>query len=654
MRDLNRMGHVSPPKLFAGIAVAVYVVTLGYFRSRHLDALAAWSGYAPEQLALAVNHPDLLAGGFPSGILTLLNSIVYHVYPLFDRAGVSVTTVWGAMIFLEVAVFAGSVVYAVRRLLPISGWPVAAVVAISYAGSSFLTPDMAQIQFPYYGWVYAFAHACFLIVVTETVRRNYLAAAGVLVLEFMIHPISAIFAGLFFVGACLLDYRKGGLKWTSEISASFLFVVIGCGVWTFYIASHATITGGAVDAKTFIALNHAQNYHWFPSYNGFYWEEFWYKLLPLLSTLCLIAWSFDSRILPTFVRPKLALGAIFLSAVCCIGLLIAETVSWPPLIKVALHRADTNVLLIGGLVLIPELVRDIREGNAVERFLSAYLLFFPLFFETGFTPLPVALRIGWGAYLAWRSREVGFGLRAAIALMALIVALLIFYSLAGLIPDPLSTHYTGLNGPLLGLAAIVTVLSFVLNSKERAGWRPVFQSLIVLFPVTMMALINAPKFDILHDKATLAIADSALDAQLWARTHTPEKSIFMVDPTFSYFWRDKSHRPSFGTPREWLLVSILYNSQEAILEEGFRRYRALGLPNPDYIYDPKNRRMAPLLDRITNDAEKRFYAMDRLDLERLAQAFGIRYFVFQASRLKGDPPLPVVFRNSHFVIAAVQ
>lgn len=654
MRDLGGMGHESRPKLFAAIAVAVSVVTLGYFRSRHLDALAAWSGYTPEQLALAVNHPDLLAGGFPSGILTLLNSIVYHVYPLFDRAGANVTTVWETMIFLEVAVFAGSVVYAVRRLLPICGWPVAAVVAISYAGSSFLTPDMAQIQFPYYGWVYAFAHACFLIVVTETVRRNYFVAAAVLVLEFMVHPISALFAGLFFVGAFLFEYLKAGLKWTTEISASFLFVVIGCGFWILYIASHATITGGAVDAKTFLALNHAQNYHWFPSYNGFYWESFWYKLLPLLSTLGLIAWSFDSRIVPSSVRSKLALGAILLSAICCAGLVIAETVSWPPLIKVALHRADTTVLLIGGLVLIPELVRDIREGNAVERFLSAYLLFFPFVFENGFAPLPVGLRIGYGAYLAWRSRGVGFGLRAAIALMVLIVALLIVYSLLGLIPDPLSAHYTGLNGPLLGLAAFVTVASLVLDSRERAGWRPVFQTLIVLVPVTVMALVNAPKFDILHDKATLAIADAALDAQLWARAHTPEKSIFMVDPTFSYFWRDKSHRPSFGTPREWLLVSILYNSQETILEEGFRRYRALGLSNPDYIYDPENHRMAPLLDRITHDAAKRFYAMDRSDLERLAQAFGIRYFVFQAAWLKGDPPLPVVFRNNHFVIAAVQ
>src|SRR4051812_23599748 len=157
MRDIGVVGHESRRKLLAGIAVALYVVTLGYFRSRHLDALAAWSGYTPEQLALAANHPDLLAGGFPSGILTLLNSIVYHVYPLFDRAGVSVTTVWGGMIFLEIALFAGSVVYAVRRLLPFSGWPIAAIVAISYAGSSFLTPDMAQIQFPYFGWVYAFA-----------------------------------------------------------------------------------------------------------------------------------------------------------------------------------------------------------------------------------------------------------------------------------------------------------------------------------------------------------------------------------------------------------------------------------------------------------------------------------------------------------------
>lgn len=638
-------------KWIAIICVAAFVATLGYFRSRHLDAVAAMNGFSPEQLALAVNHPDLLAGNYPSGILTLLSSIVFHVYPLSDRMGVNVTSVWEVMIFLEVGAFAGAVFYAVRRLMPGVGWPVAAVVAISYAGSNFLTPDMARLQFPYYGWVYGFAHACFLIVCTETVRRNYLVAAAVLVLEFMVHPITAVFAGTFVVAILAFRFATRKLEPPGRLVAPVALVLVGCGLWLAYIASHATITGGAVDSATFIALNHALNFHWFPSYSGLYWELFWYKLLPLLSTLALIAWAFDAQIVPFALRRELAFGAVVLSAVCCTGLVVAETVTWPPLIKLALHRADTSVLLIGGLVLIPVLVRDIVEGDPIERLLSVYLVLSPFFFDGGLAPLPVILRIAYATYRGWPEGTIRGGLRTALALVALMSGLFVFYAAMGLVPDPLSTKYTGLNGTLFALALLITLVLFMMPSNETSDWRVAARSSVVLLPVLLLALRGAPEYDLLHDQRTLARANSALDAQLWARLHTPERSIFMVDPALDYFWRDKSHRPSFGTPREWLLMSVIYNSQRNLLEEGMKRYRALGLPDPDYIYDPSNSRLGPLLNRITNDASRQFYALDKSGLERLAKTYNIRYFVFMTTGLKGDPPLPVVFRNSHFVIA---
>jgi hypothetical protein len=216
----------------------------------------------------------------------------------------------------------------------------------------------------------------------------------------------------------------------------------------------------------------------------------------------------------------------------------------------------------------------------------------------------------------------------------------------------LSSKYTGLNGILFVLALLVAGIALIMPFNGMNGWRLAARPAVVLLPILLLALRSAPQYDLLHDQRTRALADSALDAQLWARSHTPQKSIFMVDPALDYFWRDKSHRPSFGTPREWLLMSVIYNSQRKLLEEGMNRYRALGLPDPDYIYDPSNRRLGPLLGRITNDASRQFYALDKSALERLAKTYNIRYFVYKATGLKGDPPLPIIFRNSHFVITA--
>ena len=149
-------------------------------------------------------------------------------------------------------------------------------------------------------------------------------------------------------------------------------------------------------------------------------------------------------------------------------------------------------------------------------------------------------------------------------------------------------------------------------------------------------------------------ARNALDAQLWARANTPIGTLFMVDPGFGYMWRDKSHRPSFGTVREWLLISIMYNSRASLLEEGMRRYEALGLQRPDYVFNPTERSMPRLLDRLIGDAVRAFSALKHEDFERLAGIYGINHVVFDRARLSGQAPLPVVYQNAQFVIGRIR
>lgn len=604
------------------------------------------NGFSPEQIAFAVNHPEQMIGNFPSGVLNNLNSVVYNIYPLLDRIGLSITHAWAGMILLEIALFAAAAFYTVRSLVPAVNNQLASIVAITFIASSFLMPDMANLHFPFYGWVYGFAHTCFLVTVAASIGGRFIVAAIAVVLCFMIHPIIGLFTAIFAFTVVVAQYFGGERLPLQRLAVSTILTVAGCGAWTFWIMDRSTLTAGVLDDATFIALNRAQNFHWFPSYLGYYWEQSSRQLLPLLSTLALTAWAYERAqpMVPARVARQLAFGVLALMALCCIGLIVAEFVPWPPLIKLALHRADRNALIAGGLLALPALYRDLREGDPVERALAVVLLAVPFIGPFGLEPLPVGLRVGYAGIKAWRRGKVSAGLRLALMLLALIVILLAIYSAAGLTTAPWSRQTVGIWLLLVLAAAIARWLEI--------KWEKSFFANLVLVAVAIAALNTSQKQQVFRNDSVRLEAHAALDAQLWIRNNTPPGSLLMVDPSLSYFGRDKSQRPSFGTPREWLLISILYDTRKDLLDEGLRRYRALGLADPDYIYDPANRRMAPMLSRIYDDASRRYYAMNAAELDRLTQAYHIRYFIYRTATLKADPPLPVVYRNKYFLVAA--
>jgi hypothetical protein len=488
------------------------------------------------------------------------------------------------------------------------------------------------------------------VVVVETVLRRYTSAALALVAEFLIHPIAAVFAAIF-VGTTVLMrlVRRERIRLT-EIAIPAVVTVIGCGIWIFWIASRSTIGGGAVDAATFIALNRAQNMHWFPSYRGLYWESHWEELLPVLSTLALIAWSYGAqRVLPQRTADDLACGIGVLMLVCCVGLLVAEFLPIPVLVKLALHRADTSALILGGLLVLPALYRDIVEGDPIERALASILLLLPFVSSGGLVPLPVAARVAYAAIRARRSGVASAALTVAIALVALTWILMAVYAVGGQLGRIWEVRYSGMRPPVLAVAVIAAIGPLVLRMTSRGAL-----GLAALLVVAAAGLICSPGQNALASAAARHMAVSMFEAQTWARKNTPEGTIFMVSPELSYSWRDKSHRPSFGTPREWLLISVMYDSRRALLDEGFRRYQSLGLAYPAYLHDPSQRRADPMLQRLYGDATRRFYGMSRAELESLARSYNIGYFVYVKSKLKGDAPLPIVFQNDEFVITAAR
>lgn len=631
-------------RVCAVLAIAVATIVAWYFCAADLDAQTAFNGLSPEEFTVTTQHPELFASGFPSNSITLGNSLPYNIYPLAYRLGVPVNGVWSVMILLEILGFILAATYAARTLIPTNSWLVAVAAGLLAAFGPYWAPDVANLHFPYYGWSYYWSFAGFLLAITETARKRLPLAAVWTVLSFTAHPIIGLMSGLFVTAMVLASWRTTALR---SLIVPILIGAAGCGLWTLYIASRSTISGGSIEPELFAALNKAQNFHWYPVYQGIFWEEHSNQFMPLLATLLLLLVTLNGRFADLSpIDRQLVFGMIVMAAMTVAGVLISLTTAPPSLVKLALHRADSNLLLAGFFIIFRRLYRDMAKGNMIERVMAAVLLVAP-FLASGMPAGPVLAFAGWNLRDNWRRKSFPATAVLAAGLAATIVVLLIVYWAAGIVSfrQFAAVRYSGIS---LRVVAAVAILATLLVWPRTAR----FAGFIVLATATVLVLRMAPTLSHLPSEAGRKDAYAMLEAELWARDNTSPGSLFMPDPGMEEAWRAKSLRPSFGVVREWIFYSTLYNSNSALLEDGMARYRALGLEAPPpYIFDKSERRMIPLFNRITRSAQQRYYAMEKADYTRFARSHDIKYFVLQRKNLVKPIPLDIVFENSHYLIA---
>lgn len=631
-------------RVCAVLAIAVATIIAWYFCAADLDAQTAFNGLSPEEFTVTTLHPELFESGFPPSAPTLGNSLLYNIYPLAYRLGVPVKAVWSAMILLEILGFILAATCAARTLIPTNSWLVAVTAGLLAAFGPYWAPDVANLHYPYYGWSYYWSFAGFLLAITETARKRLPLAAIWTVLSFTAHPIIGLMSGLFVTAMVLASWRTISLR---SLMVPVLIGAAGCGLWTLYIASRSTISGGSIEPELFAALNKAQNFHWYPVYQGIFWEEHSSQFMPLLSTLLLLLVALNGRFADlSVIDRQLAFGMIVMAAMTVAGVLISLTTAPPTLVKLALHRADSNLLLAGFFIIFRRLYRDMTNGSMIERVMAAVLVVAP-FMASGMPAGPVLAFAGWNLRDNWRRKSFPATAVLAAGLAGAIVVLLIVYWAAGIVNfrQFAAVRYSGISLRVVTAVAVVAALLMWSRTARFAGF-------VVLATATVLVLRMAPTLSHLPNEALRKDAYAMLEAELWARDNTSPGSLFMPDPGMEEAWRAKSLRPSFGIVREWIFYSTLYNSNSVLLENGMARYRALGLEAPPpYIFDKSERRMIPLFNRITRSAQQRYYAMEKSDYTRFARSYDIKYFVLQRKNLVKPIPLDIVFENSHYLIA---
>jgi xanthosine utilization system XapX-like protein len=240
---------------------------------------------------------------------------------------------------------------------------------------------------------------------------------------------------------------------------------------------------------------------------------------------------------------------------------------------------------------------------------------------------------------AWRTQI------APAVVLVVVLALYVFYFVTRLIRGPSEPGYLGFSRDLIvALTVGIAVTAIVVTKLSKAAHRYSAIPLVAMIGI-LGVKVQAEGFHWRGDR--LASARDFLEVQLWAKEKTPPGTIFAMDPTHAYGWRGFSERPSFGTLREWLYISVLYQKDRSRFEEGKRRYAAFGLDLTETLGFNE-----PLVGyyRAYEKINALYCGMDERWFAKMVSEFNVRYFVFDKSNCTGAPKIPIVFENRHFFV----
>lgn len=647
----------SPTLMYAGLGVIAMAVWWAWVYQ--IDLVYAMKGFSPIAWVYKTLHPDDFALDFPGGIENYGRSAFMHVYPAAYSLGISPEALLPVMIAFEIVLFSWAMWVLCRVLLPDAPPIVAALVVVLAIGTLVRDLNLAYFPQPYFvGQYYNVADALRIFGIVMVLRGRPLSAAALLAGSFATHPTLGLM-GLACAAAMQLVRPREMLK-ARYLAAAALFGLMAGG-WLLLKFRSATISGGQIPVQDWLDLTRAFSSHWYPVDNnllftsGPYGGQ--YVLLLFVSFLLMLAHYWPGRDTRSEVTNKALAGVLAMLGLSIVGLVISAVVPAPVLIKLALQRSNDLVIMMGLVYVVAGLWRDVQAHQWWRCAVAATVLvslsrgkpipyipwstsvpMFPLLWSI---VLPIVLvSPGW---LRVRRRQPASAADWAVAgLAATGSGLGLIYLLAGMASDV---------KPLVGGGrALVLYGGLLLLGAVFARWdgQRLLQGFAVAAVVALALVGLKERADHKYDPA---MAGDYLQAQLWAREHTPRNALFMPVPTFYYGWRDYSRRSSFGNLREWLHTSWIYDSNFERYQEGRRRFNEFNIDLRHYLHAKPP---VAALAHLTKEVRERYYnASDEWRLG-LAQRYGIAYFVFLREDMVQPSRLPVVYENEHFVIRAAR
>ena len=631
--------------LILGLIVVCGFAYLGYIR--HIDLEIALGGFSPIDWINQSFQPNNFAKNFPSGIENYNRSAFMHVYKLaYGYLGIRPENLLPIIIGLEIAILALAVYALSQTLFPFAPPGVPAIAIVLVIASYARHMNLAYFAQPFFvGQFYNITDALRMFAIVMFLRNHVLVAAVLLGCSFTTHPAMGVAGGVFLLSMQLIKPREM-IKPRFLLSA-LLFIAIAA-TWTIGMISDAGVGSGDIPRQPWFDLTRLNSFHWYPVENGFFTFKHDLVFIQFISFMILTVFYMGRTNPLRMIDKKIIAGMFGMTVLVVIGIVFSIIKTSPAFVKLALHRSNDLMILIGLVYVVNGLWRELDSGNTWRGILSMIILISPFFLRPGY-PLFYSILLVFPVWLAIFRGDFSNKSNIWVALMSGGSTLLILAYIGFGISKPWhSGAYTGiqyLRNPGVVAFGAVGIFLVLLGKINKKNLRRIF----ILIFVGCCALFWIK--DRVAPSNYLSLAQSYKEAQLWAKSNTAEFALFMPDPTIYYGWRDYSQRSSFGNLREWLYGSCGYDSNVQVYQEGMRRFNEFDINLDEYLH------FIPPIDgfyKLSSKVQERYYAFGDDWRQKLVNKYNIDYFILFKNKIKEPSRLPVVFENTDFVILSAE
>lgn len=633
----------SPLVLHSGLILFCIFVWLS--KIKDIDLHIAWGGFSPIAYVYKSFYPENFLKDFPSGYELYDKSVFMHVYKIaYGYFGIIPETMIPIVIAIEYIIFSWAVYSLSRALLPRAPL-IASILTIVLAIAGYgRDMDIARFGQPFFvGQYYNIADALRIFSIVQVLKGNIIIAALLLAAAVSSHPIIGLIGVVFVLSMVVIRPREYPTKPT--IIGIVLFFVIS-GSWLFSAMKNAVIFGGAIPSQEWISLTKLNTVHWYPIESGLFTANPIERFVPFLSFLLLFLFYATRPPISQYINRKIIAGLVAMMILTVTGI-IFSVFPIPVLVKIALHRASALFIMVGLIYIVTGLWNDIEYKPLLRRVAALLILISPFVFHPGY-PLFFAISLTAPAWLSILRRKSSSKSDWLTTLLALgIVILLLIYVVFNLAGPFSSDAYTlGQSfSRLFSSYGVVILLPLLLLNKWTS--RPFVYGIVIVIFMWLAVLWVKDESNRIMDSRARIMAESYKQAQLWAKDNTPKESLFMVDPTIYYGWRDYSQRSSFGNLREWLYTSWAYDSNANFYREGLKRFHEFSIRLDDYLAEKP-----PIVgfSKLSPKIGEKYYSESDEWRMNLARKYGIDYFIMIKRYMTKPTMLQVAYENENFLV----
>lgn len=627
--------------LLALVLSAIFIGLWQHTYRFNLDLNIAVRGFSAIEAIEARNNPTGFERDFPGGarVTTSASPTIYFFYFLNDVFGFNGLVSLYLMIFLElVAMAVGVWIFwqsIVSKLLNgalqhvwqsnlIYGSLILLVII-----SDLQRANLANFGFPFYhGQFYGFADGLRLAAIGIAIRGKWSVSALLLAICFIVHPIKAMMAMFFVSTIALFEFKS--LFRVKYIVSGFVAIAV-CAIWYLGFLREAS---EVVPLEDFVGFTRTFQSHWYPIELDLFTNGHAFGLSPFVSSFLMVSITLlQPDVCKRFQRQMIA-GLSCLIFLSIIGIIISHLAISMDLIRVSLVRASTLISLLVPALIMLGFVNSLRQSDwFIASAQAGYLLasYQPLGGHGEFSLLFACLTI---SLYIMREKLVSL-----FSLTTMVIGIGVLLYVAIVSPNDNWLILTFIT-PLILASLIYVALRFSSNFLGKQVFA------IIVAPFFVFPALHSHGKSELSEKFETR-AQAYLETQLWAKENTPETSLFMVDPCYSYGWRDFSGRASVGTVREWLMTGWIYRGGLSEFEKGKEFASTLGLNYEQF----KNRAISSR--QICALSREQFYDTELRAPMRFASVHSVNYFVFEKSHMSNwkKEKLPsLVFENDYYAV----